>query len=123
MNIFQNISKSWIFMGVFVICVVSQVIICEFGYYVGFGTRGLSWLEWLICIGVGALAIPLGYILRFIPVPKHGFCGFNFNPAVLSPKFLLQAARGAPDTTGKRSSSFRPVDTDLADIEEIAQQK
>jgi Ca2+-transporting ATPase len=118
LNIFQNIRKSWIFLFIFFICIISQVIICELGGYVGFSTHGLSWLEWIVSIVVSFLTIPLGYILRFIPEPKYGFCGFHPNLAVLSPKYLLNVARGKPDTTGKRSASFRPVDPDLEDIME-----
>jgi hypothetical protein len=121
MNIFANIAKSWIFITIFFISVGVQVIICELGYYVGFGTRGLSWLEWIVCIVVGAMSIPLGYILRFIPVPKHGFCGFHINLSKLNPVNLLRAARGKPDTTSGGSASFRPVvDPDLEEISNIA---
>jgi Ca2+-transporting ATPase len=67
-NIFENISKSWVFVLILAVTAVGQVIIIEYGGLIGFGTSGLTMLEWVISIGLGSLAIPFGFLLRFIPV-------------------------------------------------------
>jgi hypothetical protein len=77
LNIVQNIGKSWIFVAIFFVCAAMQAIIVEFGGYFGFSTHGLTWAEWLISIGLGLLSLPLGFVLRFIPMPKSGFMGFE----------------------------------------------
>ncbi|KAL0486083.1 calcium-transporting ATPase [Acrasis kona] len=104
MNILQNITKSMIFVVILLICTAMQVLICELGYYVGFGTNGLNWLEWLVTIGVSSLSIPVGYLLRLIPVPKYGFCGFNFNK-----KLLPSSARAEEEQAKAGGATFRPV--------------
>jgi calcium-translocating P-type ATPase len=67
-NIFENIAKSWVFVAIFAVTAVGQVIITQYGGYVGFGTHGLSSYEWICSIALGSLAIPFGFILRFIKV-------------------------------------------------------
>lgn len=66
-NILQNIHKSAIFLFIFAFSVIVQVILAEVGWVIGFETYGLSWLEWLMSIVLGALSIPLGFALRVIP--------------------------------------------------------
>jgi hypothetical protein len=98
LNILQNIGQSWIFLVILFLCAGMQAIICELGGYFGFGTYGLTWQEWLISIGLGATAVPLGFILRFIPVPKKGFCGFNVPD--ISFRAIQRRIRGLPAETG-----------------------
>ncbi|KAL0476716.1 plasma membrane-type calcium-transporting ATPase [Acrasis kona] len=66
LNIFENISKSWIFVVIFIITAIGQVAITEYGGPVGFGTTGLTSHEWILSIGLGLSALPVGYALRFI---------------------------------------------------------
>jgi hypothetical protein len=42
---------------------------------------------------LGFLSIPIGYILRVIPVPKQGFCGFNISLSFISPRKWLKYAK------------------------------
>jgi hypothetical protein len=63
-------------------CVVVQVFLAQFGGYFGVGfakSSGLSWLEWMVSIVLGSLSIPVGFIMRVIPVPKRFFCGINID--------------------------------------------
>jgi Ca2+-transporting ATPase len=93
MNILENISHSWVFLSISCISTITQVIMVEFGGYIGFGTYGLSWIEWILSITLGFLSIPIGYILRVIPVPKQGFCGFNISLSFISPRKWFKYAK------------------------------
>lgn len=33
-------------------------------------TAPLSFQQWLICIGIGAIGLPLGVLMRYVPVPS-----------------------------------------------------
>ena len=67
-NVFKGLYKNPIFIGVMIVSVAIQAIVVEFGG-AAFKTVGLSWDQWLFCIGVGALELPLGFIIRALPVP------------------------------------------------------
>lgn len=71
-NIFEGLFKSYIFMAVVIGSAGLQAIIVEFGAS-AFKVTGLSWDQWLFCIGIGAGSLPLGFILRLIPVPERHF--------------------------------------------------
>jgi len=69
-NIFQGIHRNFIFLGVIIGTIIVQVLIVEFGGKFC-RTEHLEWDKWLTCIGLGALSIPFGTVLRFIPVPEE----------------------------------------------------
>ncbi len=71
-NIFAGLHKSYIFIGVLIISAGLQAIIIEFGG-VAFKVTGLAWDQWLFCIAVGSVSLPLGAILRALPVPERHF--------------------------------------------------
>lgn len=66
-NVFANMFSSWIFLGIISATVVFQVIIVEFlGTFAS--TVPLSWKLWLLSVVIGAVTLPIGVILKFIPV-------------------------------------------------------
>ncbi|TYZ58351.1 hypothetical protein PybrP1_000823 [[Pythium] brassicae (nom. inval.)] len=66
-NIFVGLSKNRVFMYVAVLQVVMQVLIVQFtGKW--FKCEPLDIYEWLICIGIGSLSLPVGLLLRCISV-------------------------------------------------------
>ncbi|KAG9408090.1 hypothetical protein AC1031_021324 [Aphanomyces cochlioides] len=67
-NVFDGIFSNTLYVGISVFQVVMQVLIVQFGS-VAFGCHPLNQTQWLICIGLGALSLPLGLVLRLIPVP------------------------------------------------------
>ncbi|KAK7278934.1 hypothetical protein RJT34_23973 [Clitoria ternatea] len=68
-NIFRGMFQSWIFFGVIFSTVVFQVIIVEFlGTFAS--TVPLSWQLWLLSVVIGAVSLPIGAILKCIPVEK-----------------------------------------------------
>lgn len=64
-HVFQGLLDNKIFLGVMVITVFFQYLMVEwFGSFAR--TTGLSVNEWFSCIGLGALVLPWGVIVRFI---------------------------------------------------------
>ncbi|KAG0068976.1 hypothetical protein BGZ92_004787, partial [Podila epicladia] len=66
LNIFSGIHRNTYFMVIFVIMVLFQAIIIQFGG-VALGTEPLNGTQWAICILLGTLSIPVGVIIRLIP--------------------------------------------------------
>ncbi|KAJ3400440.1 hypothetical protein HDU80_006965 [Chytriomyces hyalinus] len=66
LNIFNNISKNPLFAVIVSGSVVVQVVIVQFGGIV-FHTVSLDAMDWLLCIGVSFLTIPLGAVIRLLP--------------------------------------------------------
>ncbi|KXN66247.1 calcium-translocating P-type ATPase [Conidiobolus coronatus NRRL 28638] len=67
LNVFKNFFKNYYFLTILVGTFALQVLIVEFGD-VAFSTTPLGWQNWLICIGIGFISLPLGFITRLIPV-------------------------------------------------------
>eukprot|EP01028_Stygiella_incarcerata_P011818 TRINITY_DN690_c0_g1_i1.p1 TRINITY_DN690_c0_g1~~TRINITY_DN690_c0_g1_i1.p1 ORF type:complete len:629 (+),score=157.29 TRINITY_DN690_c0_g1_i1:1464-3350(+) len=66
-NIFENIFKSSLFMIIWFLTIVVQVLIVTFGGSFT-QTYPISFVEWLACIGIGAVGIPVGFLVRLVPV-------------------------------------------------------
>ncbi|KAF9910920.1 hypothetical protein EC991_005094 [Linnemannia zychae] len=71
LNIFSGIQRNRYFIIIFIIMVVFQVIIVQFGG-AAFDTEKLNGIQWLICILLGLLSIPVGVIIRLIPEELFG---------------------------------------------------
>ncbi|XP_062165564.1 calcium-transporting ATPase 10, plasma membrane-type isoform X2 [Alnus glutinosa] len=71
-NVFEGVTKNYLFMGIVGATVVLQVIIIEFlGKFTS--TVRLNWSKWLISIIIGFLSWPLAAIGKLIPVPETPF--------------------------------------------------
>ncbi|GKV20408.1 hypothetical protein SLEP1_g30539 [Rubroshorea leprosula] len=69
MNIFEGLTRNYLFMGIVFITVVLQAIIVEFlGKFAS--TVKLSWKLWLVSIAIGFISWPLAFIGKLIPVPE-----------------------------------------------------
>jgi len=67
LNSFQGVFTNYIFVGITIITAVLQVLIVEFGG--GFmDTKPLTLPQWGVCVLLGLLSIPLGFIQRMVPV-------------------------------------------------------
>jgi Ca2+ transporting ATPase len=65
LNIFSGLATNFIYIGVSVFQVGMQIIIVQFGDRV-FGCKALSTEQFLICVGLGALSLPVGFLLRCV---------------------------------------------------------
>ncbi|ETV93814.1 calcium-translocating P-type ATPase, PMCA-type [Aphanomyces invadans] len=68
-NIFEGLVDSAIFFNISIFQVVCQVLIVQFGGR-PFSCIELDAAQWLFCIGVGFLSLPLGLVLRLMPTPS-----------------------------------------------------
>jgi len=67
LNVFENFFTNWTFHIIMVITVVMQYAMVEYlGEFAQ--TESLTWREWGMCTAFGALSIPWGVIVRFVPV-------------------------------------------------------
>lgn len=86
MNVFKGLGSNVMFMAIIVFTVVTQVFIVQFG---GDFTRTvpLSAEEWKLSVAVGFLALPVGALVRLVPVAndvKDEFArGAGAKPAVM----------------------------------------
>ncbi|CAG8652692.1 34365_t:CDS:2 [Gigaspora margarita] len=69
LNVFKNIFANKFFIIIFVITSIGQFLIVQFGGY-AFKTAPLTFVQWIACIGLGALSIPVGIIIRLLPIEK-----------------------------------------------------
>jgi len=66
-NIFEKFFDNWIFTYVLVGTLIMQTLMVEvFGSFAS--TTGLTWAQWLACIGLGFLSLPTGVLVRLYPV-------------------------------------------------------
>eukprot|EP01130_Rhizamoeba_saxonica_P000271 TRINITY_DN10247_c0_g1_i1.p1 TRINITY_DN10247_c0_g1~~TRINITY_DN10247_c0_g1_i1.p1 ORF type:complete len:1017 (-),score=288.01 TRINITY_DN10247_c0_g1_i1:34-3084(-) len=67
-NVFQGLFSNYIFIGVLVVTVAVQLIIVQFASSF-VQCVPLTFEQWLISITIGFFSIPVGFIIRMIPVP------------------------------------------------------
>ncbi|KAI7847434.1 hypothetical protein BDC45DRAFT_575837 [Circinella umbellata] len=72
LNVFKNITHDWIFIIIQVAVVLCQFFIVTFGG-LAFSTVPLSLEQWIITVAIGAISLPVGFIIRVIP----DFCGME----------------------------------------------
>ncbi|GJP75649.1 hypothetical protein CLOP_g6076 [Closterium sp. NIES-67] len=69
LNVFERLHKSPIFIAVLCFSITFQSLIIE--VFQSFAdTTSLSWQQWLLCIGIGAISLPLAFVAKFIPVTE-----------------------------------------------------
>ncbi|CAI5493283.1 unnamed protein product [Closterium sp. Naga37s-1] len=68
-NVFERLHRSPIFIAVLCFSVTFQALVVE--VFQSFaGTTSLSWNQWLLCVGIGAISLPLAFVAKFIPVSE-----------------------------------------------------
>lgn len=67
LNVFQGILKNQLFLVIAFVQIFMQIIIVEYGGR-AFGTTPLSAYEWVACIGIGFISLPIGFMLRFLKI-------------------------------------------------------
>ena len=67
-NIFEGISKNWIFIAISVVMCGAQVLIIFYGGAVfNIPEEGQTAVHWGIALVLGAISIPVGVVIRLIP--------------------------------------------------------
>ena len=86
----KSLSQSPMFLMVIVFTVIAQWLIVEFGGEFT-QTYPLSWEEWKFTVALGAGSLPVGFLMRLIPVTEapHSFAGIERKNARPLGKSLL----------------------------------
>jgi magnesium-transporting ATPase (P-type) len=86
----KSLSQSPMFLMVIAFTVVAQWLIVEYGADFT-QTYPLNWEEWKFTVSLGAGSLPVGFIMRMIPVTEapHSFAGIERKNARRSGKSLL----------------------------------
>ncbi|KAL3507810.1 hypothetical protein ACH5RR_033192 [Cinchona calisaya] len=69
-NIFKRMRRRKIFWGVIGITILLQVLIVELLMKLA-DTEQLTWKQWIICIGIAFLALPIGWLVERIKCPSE----------------------------------------------------
>ncbi|XP_075653659.1 putative calcium-transporting ATPase 13, plasma membrane-type [Castanea sativa] len=74
-NVFKGIHRNKLFLGIIAMTIVLQVVMVEFLKKFA-GTERLNWGQWGECIGFGIVSWPIGWIVKWIPVPERPFLSY-----------------------------------------------
>ncbi|OMO99638.1 Cation-transporting P-type ATPase [Corchorus olitorius] len=74
-NVFEGIHKNKLFIGIIGITILLQVVMVEFLKKFA-DTERLNWGQWATCIGIAAMAWPIGWVVKCIPVPEKPFFSY-----------------------------------------------
>ncbi|KAL6072761.1 plasma membrane calcium, variant 2 [Balamuthia mandrillaris] len=67
LNVFKGLLTNYLFIGVIVVTIIGQILMVEVGGK-ALKTTGITFGQWMLCIGFGALSVPLAFVVRLIPV-------------------------------------------------------
>lgn len=69
LNIFYQIEKNLFFIIIVIAEVAAQALLIQFGgSFFKVSHKGLSWSQWLICLGFALLCFPVNFLLKVIPL-------------------------------------------------------
>ncbi|MCL7038594.1 hypothetical protein MKW94_023467 [Papaver nudicaule] len=71
-NVFEGILKNRLFLGIIAFTLILQVVMVEFLKKFA-DTTNLNVSQWFTCIGIAAVSWPIGWFVKYIPVPETPF--------------------------------------------------
>jgi magnesium-transporting ATPase (P-type) len=75
-NCFEGVLTNYVFLLVSLVTIGCQIFLIEVGgEFVK--TSHLTWQQWLITVALGAIGLPIGVLMRFIPVKEDPDSFFN----------------------------------------------
>ena len=109
MNVFAGMATNPIFLSILVITFVLQWMFVEYGG-AAVQTVPLDFNSWVGCVLIGVISLPIGFLLRLVPVPvesaqkfRTGLCGRRLKPSVEEGDAEMDDVDGEPaasSTTG-----------------------
>ena len=105
LNVFDGFFTNSIFVGVIFMTVILQILIIQFGG-IAFRPVPLNPSEWFITVLIGFGSLPLGLILRVIPVPVLDAWGFGEVEQKLRSEAKLARMRERHLAGKKKGSSY-----------------
>ena len=70
LNVFEGIFESGISLFIILVIIAGQVFIVEVGGDITL-TSNLGVEQWFICIALGLISFPVGFLLKFVPIPAR----------------------------------------------------
>ncbi|KAF7112867.1 hypothetical protein RHSIM_RhsimUnG0184300 [Rhododendron simsii] len=92
-NVFEGIHKSKLFLVIVGVTIVLQVVMVEFLKKFA-DTERLNWRQWGVCVGFASVSWPLGWVVKWIPVPEKLFL---VGEGVVPPELDLASATNSGD--------------------------
>ncbi|KAG5560230.1 hypothetical protein RHGRI_003500 [Rhododendron griersonianum] len=74
-NVFEGIHKSKLFLVIVGVTIVLQVVMVEFLKKFA-DTERLNWWQWGVCVGFASVSWPIGWTVKWIPVPEKPFFSY-----------------------------------------------
>ncbi|KZV39585.1 calcium-transporting ATPase 12, plasma membrane-type, partial [Dorcoceras hygrometricum] len=74
-NVFTGIHKSRLFLGIIAITLILQIVMVELLKNFADTVR-LSFGQWGVCVGIASLTWPIGWIVKFVPLPSKPFLSY-----------------------------------------------
>ncbi|KAF7151866.1 hypothetical protein RHSIM_Rhsim02G0030800 [Rhododendron simsii] len=74
-NVFEGIHKSKLFLVIVGVTIVLQVVMVEFLKKFA-DTERLNWWQWGVCVGFSSVSWPIGWTVKWIPVPEKPFLSY-----------------------------------------------
>ncbi|KAF7151459.1 hypothetical protein RHSIM_Rhsim02G0037800 [Rhododendron simsii] len=74
-NVFEEIHKSKLFLVIVGVTIVLLVVMVEF-LKKFMDTERLNWWQWGVCVGFASVSWPIGWTVKWIPVPEKPFLSY-----------------------------------------------
>ncbi|XP_010532587.1 PREDICTED: putative calcium-transporting ATPase 13, plasma membrane-type [Tarenaya hassleriana] len=74
-NVFKGIHQNKLFVGIIFATIVLQVVMVEFLKKFA-DTERLTWGQWGVCVAIASISWPIGWLVKFIPVPERHFFSY-----------------------------------------------
>ncbi|KAI7882412.1 PMCA-type calcium-translocating P-type ATPase, partial [Lichtheimia hyalospora FSU 10163] len=112
-NIFKGITKNRFFVAIFLITIIGQILIVQFGGS-AFQTVPLDTMHWVLCILVGFMSLPVGALIRLIPdeilESAHPSSSHNINSStasVINHSYIVPIPEDEFNSTQSKKKSLR----------------
>jgi Ca2+ transporting ATPase len=72
-NVYKGLFSNAMFVGIMLLIGLGQALLVVFtGQFMSVTPfPGINWIQWLVSLVLGAITLPLGFLVSFIPVPKR----------------------------------------------------
>jgi Ca2+-transporting ATPase len=69
-NVFAGVLRNKMFLGIIAVTIAMQVLMVELLTRFA-GTQRLDLVQWGVCVAIAAVSWPIGWAVKFIPVPDR----------------------------------------------------
>ncbi|KAI8566462.1 hypothetical protein RHMOL_Rhmol02G0042800 [Rhododendron molle] len=87
-NVFEGIHKNHLFLVIIGVTIAVQAVVVEFLKKVA-GTERLNWWQWGVSVGFASVSWPIGWVVKWIPVPQKPFLLHPCHPPISHTSFSL----------------------------------